>query len=58
MNSNQGSVPPIESPHLIVEHSGEVHGEHALSEGQVPVEDDEQDLILLELRHICQRKIL
>ena len=54
----RGSVPPVESPHLIVERPGEVHGEHALAEGQVPVEADDQDLILLELRHICRRQIL
>jgi hypothetical protein len=30
MNSNRG-VPPVESPHLIVERPGEVHGEHAAS---------------------------
>ena len=42
MNSNR-SVPLVESPHLIVEHPGEVHGERALAEGQVSVEDDDQD---------------
>ena len=54
----KSSVPPVESPHLIVESPSEVHGEHALADGQLPVESDDQDLILLELRHICRHQVL
>jgi len=41
---------------LIVEGPGEVHGEHALALGQVSVEDDDQDPIILKLCHICRRQ--